>query len=501
MKEKTTLEYVPAVIYARYSSSGQREESLTGQIRDCKAYAERNGIKVIKEYTDAAKTGTNDQRPAFQQMIKDSAKHQFQIVLVWKLDRFARDKYDSARYKHQLSQNGVRVISVMEPISESPEGVIMESLLEGMAQYYSMDLSLKVKRGNRESALEHKTLGIRIFGYKKDDTDHYIIDPETAPVVQRIFNEYASGKKSKEIIDDLNAEGIRTNTGKEWTKQQIQKTLRNERYTGVYIYSDVARDEGGMPAIITKKLWQKVQTMMDKKRISPASGRDVHYLLTGKIFCGKCGGAMVGESATSHSHKKYYYYTCINKHGHTCDMHRVRKDVVEDAVINALSDQINDDDFLSRLADAVITDLQKKNADHSELDALNDQLKETNRKINNIEKAIEDGIYTQNLKVRLEDLSSQQGQLQKSISLLKLNRPMLTRDDIIYALLQLRGDPADQQYREKLVRLFLNSVYVFDDDTAALAINFQSSDGKPITFKAALKVKEESSSLVTAGAL
>lgn len=503
MKEKSTLEYVPAVIYARYSSSGQREESLTGQIRDCKAYAERNGIKVINEYTDAAKTGTNAQRPAFQQMIKDSAKHQFQLVLVWKLDRFSRDKYDAARYKHVLSQNGVRVISCMEPISQTPEGVIMESLLEGMAQYYSMDLSVKVKRGDRESALEHKTLGVKVFGYKKDDTDHYVINPDQAATVKRIFTEYAAGKSSKEIIKNLNADGIRNNAGSKWTKQQLQKTLRNEKYTGVYIYSDVVRDEGGMPVIIPKELFRKVQNMLDKHRISPASGRDVRYLLTGKIFCGKCGAAMVGESAQSHTRRKYYYYTCINKHEHKCSMRRIRKDVVEATVIKALSDRVNDDAFLDKLADTVIRDLEKKNADHAELDAMEDQLKEVDRKIHNIEKAIEDGLYTPNLKTRLEDLTDQHTQLDDAIRLAKIKKPVLTREDILFALRSLRGDPADQDYCEKLVRLFLNSVYIFDDDTAVLAVNFQSNDGKPITFKAALAVKEETSkgsTFVKAGA-
>lgn len=145
----SAIELVPAVIYARFSSSGQREESIIGQVRDCRSYAERFGYRILRTYEDRAKTGTNDNRPAFQQMIRDSAKHQFQAVIVWKLDRFSRDKYDAARYKHVLSQNGVRVISAMEPISSNPEGVIMESLLEGMAQYYSMDLSMKVKRGNR----------------------------------------------------------------------------------------------------------------------------------------------------------------------------------------------------------------------------------------------------------------------------------------------------------------------------------------------------------------
>lgn len=493
---ESEIELVPAVIYARFSSSGQREESIIGQVRDCTAYAERSGFKIVKTYEDRAKTGTTDQRPAFQQMIKDSAKHQFQAVIVWKLDRFSRDKYDAARYKHVLSQNGVRVISAMEPISSTPEGIIMESLLEGMAQYYSMDLSLKVKRGNRESALEHKTLGIRLFGYKRDETDHYVLDPVAAPIVKRIYDDYASGKRTADIVDELNSEGLRTNTGHLFTPQFLQKMLRDVRYTGTYVYSDVVRDKGGMPAIISEDLWNNVQTIMNRHCISPAASRAAQYLLTGKIFCGKCGAALVGESARSHTGKKYYYYTCIGKHNHTCDMHRFQKDSLERSIIKALSDQVNDEAFLDELADAVLKHQEEELADHSELNAMTDQLKDVEKKIRNIEKAVEDGLYTSNMKERMEELTAQREQLDESIRLYKLDRPILTRDDIMFVLHSLAGDPSDPAYARKLVEIFLNSVYVFDDNTAALAVNFQTTSGEPITIKTALQVKKESSYLL-----
>ena len=102
-----------AVIYARYSSDNQREESIEGQIRECTAYAEKNGITIIKHYIDRAISAKTDNRPQFQQMIKDSDKKLFDIVLVWKLDRFARNRYDSARYKTQLKKNGVKLINAI----------------------------------------------------------------------------------------------------------------------------------------------------------------------------------------------------------------------------------------------------------------------------------------------------------------------------------------------------------------------------------------------------
>lgn len=144
------------VIYARYSSDNQREESIEGQLRECNDFAKRNDITIIDSYIDRAFSATTDRRPAFQKMIKDSAKNMFDVIIVWKLDRFARNRYDSAHYKAQLRKNGVKVISANENISEGSEGIILESVLEGMAEYYSADLSEKVIRGLTENAMKCK---------------------------------------------------------------------------------------------------------------------------------------------------------------------------------------------------------------------------------------------------------------------------------------------------------------------------------------------------------
>ena len=173
-----------AVIYARYSSDNQREESIEGQIRECAAYAEKNGITIVKHYIDRAVSAKTDNRPEFQQMIKDSDKKLFDIVLVWKLDRFARNRYDSARYKTQLKKNGVKLVSATEIISEGPEGIILESVLESYAEYYSADLSEKVIRGMTENALKGKFTGGAIpFGYTINADRRFEIDPLTAPFV------------------------------------------------------------------------------------------------------------------------------------------------------------------------------------------------------------------------------------------------------------------------------------------------------------------------------
>lgn len=216
-----------AVIYARYSSDNQREESIEGQLRECKEYADQNGITVVRTYIDRALSAKTDSRPQFQQMIHDSATHTFEAVLVWKLDRFSRNRYDSAHYKRILKNNRVHVVSVTEPISNTPEGIMLESLLEGMAEYYSAELAEKVSRGHKENALKAKFNGGPVpLGYRIDSEHHYQIDPTTAPVVQEAFHRYAAGESIRSIIESLNARSIRNSRGNPFTKNSFQTLLK-----------------------------------------------------------------------------------------------------------------------------------------------------------------------------------------------------------------------------------------------------------------------------------
>ena len=229
-----------AVIYTRYSTDSQREESIEGQIRECTAYAEKNGFTVAKHYIDRAISAKTDNRPQFQQMIKDSDKKLFDIVLVWKLDRFARNRYDSARYKTQLKKNGVKLVSATEIISEGPEGIILESVLEGYAEYYSADLSEKVIRGMTENALKGKFTGGAIpFGYTINADRRFEIDPLTAPFVAETFQRYNDGQTMREIRDWLNEKGIKNQRGGLMTFNTIQHMLNNRRYIGELKYRDI----------------------------------------------------------------------------------------------------------------------------------------------------------------------------------------------------------------------------------------------------------------------
>ena len=224
-----------AVIYARYSSENQREESIDGQIRECYAFARKNNISVVAEYIDRAFSAKTDRRPDFQRMIKDSAKKNFNLVLVWKLDRFARNRYDSANYKATLKRNGVKVMSVTESISEGSEGILLESVLEGMAEYYSAELSEKVMRGHHENALKCRYNGGTLpIGFSIDKDKNYHVDPITSPYIVEAFTMYDEGRTMKEIVAVLNQHGLKNQRGGELNLNSVSRLLQNRFYIGEY---------------------------------------------------------------------------------------------------------------------------------------------------------------------------------------------------------------------------------------------------------------------------
>lgn len=278
-----------AVIYARYSSDNQREESIEGQLRECKVFAEKNDIQIVSTYIDRALSAKTDNRPDFQRMVKDSEKGLFDTVIVWKIDRFARNRYDSAHYKALLRKNGVKVMSATEIISDTAEGILLESLLEGMAEYYSADLAEKVIRGLTENALKCKYNGGTLpIGYTVDSEQFFQIDPLTAPAVLQAFKSYAEGASMQEVTDQLNIKGVRTKRGGKISINSVTRMLHNRKYIGEYKYRDIVQS-GGIPAIVPHDLFDRVQERMITNKKAPAKHKaEDEYLLTTKLFCGKC---------------------------------------------------------------------------------------------------------------------------------------------------------------------------------------------------------------------
>ena len=466
-----------AVIYARYSSDSQREASIEGQLRDCKDYAEKNGITVVGTYIDRAYSAKTDDRPDFQRMIKDSGKKIFDVVLVWKLDRFARNRFDAVNYKYQLEKNGVHLVSAMEPISQGPEGIMVESMLIGMAEYYSAELALKVARGERENALQCKyNGGVVPLGFTIGKEDRlYHIDPETAPIVQEIFTRYADGEPAEKIAASLNERGLRTRTGKPFVKNSFFQIFRNRRYIGEYRYKDIVTP-GGIPAIVDQDLFDRVQQRFEQNRI--AHGRpakeDVSYLLTTKLFCGKCGTLMGGESGTSHMGNTYYYYKCGNakRHGKAhCDLKAIRKEPLERFVVDTAIKVIFSDEIIERLIDLVMEAQQQEN---TRLPVLKEQLRDTEKRLANLLEAIEQGILTPTTKQRLDELEARKEALNTSILEEELKKPVLTREWMRFWFEKFRkGDMRDMEHQRQIIDTFVNSVYVFDD---RVVLNFNFTD-------------------------
>ena len=463
-----------AVIYARYSSDNQREESIEGQIRECTAYAEKNGITVIKHYIDRAFSAKTDNRPEFQQMIKDSGKKLFDVVLVWKFDRFARNRFDSANYKMILKKNGVHLISVMEPIAEGSQGILVETLLEGMAEYYSAELSEKVIRGQTENALKGKcTGGTGTIGYKIDEEKFYHLDPLTSPLVLEAFQRYDNGDKMVEIVNFLNDKGVRNMLGGKMTHSSVNTMLKNRRYIGELSFRDIVVPDA-IPVIVPKDLFDRVQKRLDKNKRAPACGKaDEEYLLTTKLFCGKCGALMFGESGTSATGRTYYYYKCANvKRRKGCNKKTVQKDWLEDLVVRETMKLIQDDAVIDKIVQLVM-DVQ--NQENTTIPLLEKQLREVNKKLDNLMKAIEDGLYTRTTKERLEALEIQKDELTAKIADEKLKKPSFNENFIRFWLMKFRKfDVSQKKQRKALIEIFVNAIFLYDD---RMLITFNYKDG------------------------
>ena len=456
-----------AVIYARYSSHNQREESIEGQLRKCREFADRNGYVVIEEYCDRAITGKTDERYEFQRMMKDSEKGHFQVLIMYTMDRFARNRYDSAVYKAKLRKNGVKIYYTEQSISEEPEGIILESVLEGMAEYYSENLSRGVKRGLRENALKCMATTTAPLGYIINNEKKFEIDPVTAPIVKEIFDLYANGKSMRQVVDVMNEKGYRTSKGKPFRIGSLDTILVNKKYIGIYQYEDIVI-EGGVPQIIDKEVFDKVQTMLKKnKRQSGKMKNPEAYLLTGKLYCGECGEQMTGESGTSATGKIYNYYKCFGRRKtKTCHKQNERKEWIEQVVVEETIKKILQPDIIREIAKAVTELAEKEFNDVSRVESLHSELKSVQRSITNLLRLVEQGIDTEDVGDRLLELNSQKADLNKRISKEENRKPVISEERVIFWLTSFLtdGDLDDMDYKQRIIDTLVHRVYVFDTD-------------------------------------
>lgn len=479
--------YVDVVLYLRFSSERQREQSIEGQLRDCIAYCKAHHYRIVAIYVDRATTARKDveKRVHFQEMVNDSSSRQWEYVVVWKLDRFARNRTDSAMFKFRLRKNGVKVLSATENISDNPEGIILEAVLEGMAEFYSADLSQKITRGMRESALKCHSIGGHVpLGYKIEN-HKLVIDPATAHIVQEAFQLYANGETIADICRIFNSKGYLTAKGVPFNRSSFKAIFRNERYIGIYKYKDL-KIEDGIPAIIDKPLFETVRSRLSENAQAPARGKaKVDYLLAGKLFCGHCGASMNGESGTSRTGAVHNYYACYTrKRQKACDKKPLKKDGIEWAVAQDAMELLTDE-VIEELADMAISQSDRDLKENTRIPELTAKRNEVEGAIANITKAIEKGVASDTLLSRLTELEKQKKTLSREIQEEGKYIYQIDRHQVIFWLEKFKGgNIEDEQFRRLLIDLLVNSVTVWDEpDGFRITTAYNLTSCKSKTFR------------------
>lgn len=421
--------------YARFSSDNQRLESIDAQIRHMNQFCKQNHWQVVATYTDEARSATTDNRPQFQQMINDSSKGLFDIVLVHKLDRFSRDRYDSAIYKKKLKKNNVRLCSVLERLDNTPESIMMESVLEGMAEYYSKNLSREVKKGNRENALKcvHNG-GCCPLLYKLNDERKLVIEPREAEAVKMIFYMFSNGYGYSKIAETLNNMGYQPKRGGMFGKNSLYSILSNEKYTGIFVFGknsdDTVKVENGCPQIISKSLFQKVQRIKAANKQNAGSYHSKEfYLLTGKIFCSVCGKRMIGNVRYSgRSKTRLATYRC-QTHRKECKNKELNKDYIDSHVSVLIGEKLLNPMYLKKAVNNVNKYVKQYNKDYSKNHSIvSEQYNQVLENLNNIITAIEKGILTDSLIHRAEILENEKVQLETRLKEMQLLTPIEYKD-------------------------------------------------------------------------
>lgn len=449
-----------AVFYGRYSSANQTEQSIEGQRHVCEKYAAENDILIVGKYIDRALSGTTDKRPQFQQMIADSARGGFDTVLVYKLDRFARNRYDSAIHKKKLRDNGVRVVSATEPLSDTPEGIILEGLLEGIDEYFSKELSRKCKRGLKESCDKGYFICNTIpLGYKKVDR-RLEIDPETAPLIRRIFEEYAGGKSPERIANELNEQGL-TVGGRSFQKKTVRGWLKNEVFIGRFHCGENIVE---VPAAISPDLWERVQERRANVSHLYRHRNEFKYFLTGRAFCAECGGRVCGRTTNGFN---YYYCTA-------CRKHIIQAEPLHDKVKRALYEYLTEDK-IKELAAAAYREYQNARPEDPTV-PLRAELKQVQKKIENATAAILTGLDSEAVRKALADLESRARILADEITMNEKHSPDFTQEHFEYVLSQVLEYSVEDI--EKLVNILIDRVIV-SKEQVIVCINLTDTNEDP----------------------
>lgn len=468
-----------AVIYARYSAgSGQTDQSIEGQVRECKAYIKKNSLQLAGIYADRHITGRTDRRPEFQRMINDAEAGAFDVLVVYTTDRFSRDKYDSAIYKRKLKDYGVQIRYAAENIPEGPEGILLEALMEGWAQYYSEELSRKILRGMHDTALKKKSTGSKApIGYRVGQDQQYEIDPDVAPHVVHAFEMFLEGATFADISRYFGEHDIRTGRGNLINGNAVRKLLTSKRYIGEYKWSDVVI-EGGMPAIVPEDLFYMVQKKIEKNHKPHAKSAEYH--LSGKLFCGVCGSNYKGVSGTSKTGQKHYYYKCTGK---DCSVPNLPAREFEAYIASEVSNALRDPESLDMIAEKLCA-YQKKT------EQPNPATEDPQKRLAKVEKQLDALVYNLSqrpgsdaLLNRLDELEAEREDLRAEIAISNgdykqdpLQDPAALRDGILAFLNGFSFDDKEMT-TERIIKGFVRKVVISNE---AISIELNISGVEPL---------------------
>ncbi len=454
-----------AFIYCRFSSHKQQELSIEGQRDICLEYAEKHNITVVGEYVDRARSARTENRADFRRLIRDAETGVVDCVLVWRYDRFFRDRAESALYRRQLEKAGVRLISVTEFIPKGSAGVITQGMIETVAEYFSAKLSEDVSRGMNKAAQHCQITCGAPLGYRSGPDKRWRIDPVGAEVVQRIFDWYASGKPMEELAEQLNKEGYKTARGSAFTKGSFTTILRNKKYIGVYEYNGTVSIAGGCPRIIEDDLFFDVQRRLEVNRHRPGAYKaEVPYYLSGKLFCGLCGSPMTGTAGTSRHGIRHHYYICNNRRAKLCNKKNEKLEPLEELVLQATLDMLTEENI-----SYISTEVERRCAENSDskalLSSLRAQLSKVEKKLKNIGNAIAQGIITETTKQLLMDAEADRAGLRQQIERATVQAGLEVKAEAVACWLDgfRHGDKNDPDFRREVFGALVHSVYVYDD--------------------------------------
>lgn len=480
-----------AVIYARYSSDKQTEQSIEGQLRICNEYAKQHDIIVLDSYIDRAMTGTNDKRPDFKRMLDDSAKKQWDYVLVYKLDRFSRNQYETAIHEHTLNVNNVSLISATENIPDTAEGKILKGVIVNINEYYSLELARKVKRGMQETRLKGNFMGGHLlYGYKLDGRK-IVIDEDKAEIVKYIFEQYASGVFVDEIIATLTNKGI-LNKNKKFVRTTVYNILKNEKYTGIYRYKDEIF-ENMYPQIISLELFEKVKSKVAKNKVGSRSIKQV-YLFRHKLICGYCGMPICAECGNSRKGIKLCYYKCSGrkKKLNTCLKATEKKEMLEDYIVKSLISKLKNQDIMNNLVKTLLKIQNNQVECNTLLQTLKKEKSKLNSSLENIMNAIECGVFNNTTNKRMKEIEERLKEIEHQILIEKNKEDIkLTESDIkkYYQLALTKESKVLVDYLIKEIKLF--------DDKIEITLNnpLRSPDNQGFSFYKKLAENTESENL------